>query len=95
MKAERYVCGALSAILTQYQLSFSSSTSTSVDPPASILIRLSAHSFSSSVRKPAAAGVSGMEKKHTMPKTAVTAPSTSFLISYTTVSRYRYTRGTH
>jgi hypothetical protein len=63
MKEQKYVCGLFSAIFIQYQLNFSSSTAAAVvDPPASILIRSNAHSFSSSVRKPAAAGVSGMKK---------------------------------
>jgi hypothetical protein len=39
-------------------------------------MRRNAHSFSSSLKKPAAAGVSGMKKKQMMPKTTVIAPST-------------------
>lgn len=62
MAAHRYICGALTAILTQYQSNLSWSTSMAVDPLASMRILRSAHSFSSSVRNRARAGVSGMKK---------------------------------
>lgn len=59
MKEQKYVCGAKRAIFAMCQLNFSSSTAVDeVAPPASIRMRKSAHSFSSSVRNPAAAGVS-------------------------------------
>lgn len=82
MKEQKYVCGATKAIFIQYQLNFFSSTAVAVvEPLPSILIRSSAQSFSSSVKNPAAAGVSGIKKKQMMPKRIVIAPLTGACIS--------------
>ena len=87
MNEQKYVCGAFKAILAQYQLNVSSSTALAVvDPPASMRIRSSAHSFSSSVKKPAAAGVSGMKKKQIIPNTTVIAPSTVHVVSHRNIT---------
>lgn len=87
MKLLKYVCGAFSAILTQYQSNPSSSTLTLVAPCASRRMRRSAQSFSSSVRKRAVAGVSGMKKKQMIPKITVTAPSTISVLAQSLVER--------
>lgn len=80
MKPQNHVCGAFNAIFNQYVENFSSSIAVAfVAPPASIRIRNNAHSFSSSVKNFAAAGVSGMKKAQMIPKTTVMAPSTMHL----------------
>lgn len=66
----------MSAILTQCQLNFSSSTSMVLDPLASSRIRRRACSLSSGVKKRESPGVLGMKKKQTIPNTTVMAPST-------------------